>query len=52
MRSNLIWMSAMAYAIGCALGAFALYRESYWIFLIAFFFIAKGGHWEERRNHV
>jgi hypothetical protein len=52
MKSNLMWMTLLSYFIGSSLLFIAMSQDSYWAAGAAFFFIAKGGHWEERRNHV
>lgn len=52
MRKNLIIQAMLSYGLGIAMLFVLGYTGSVWAGVAAFFFLAKGGHWEERRLHV
>lgn len=52
MRQQLLTQAMLSYLLGVALLVVLAYSGSFAAGLGAFFFLAKGGHWEERRLHV
>ena len=52
MRQQLFTQALLSYLLGIGLLVVLGYTGSFYAGLGAFFFLAKGGHWEERRLHV